>query len=243
MITQTIIRFKNDTPLDHNMSSLMQGLIMEKVSPSFADKEHISAIRSYSQYLIKQDETWSWIINTLTDEAKENITDKFSSQDILFLKSKNIHIAIEDIIFKNTSFNELFENNYYLEKRLPPYVNLTFITPTAFKSGGVYINYPTERLLLASMINKYNALSDVTKLGDDDLAEKISESVRISNYNLRSTYFHLEGVRIPAFLGQVTLKIRGGTNMISSVHMLTEFAQYSGIGIKSAIGMGAVKKR
>ena len=242
MITQLRIDFCNDTELNYNMSSLMQGIIMENVSPEFAEKEHISEIRSYSQYLTNRDGAWTWVINTLTDEAKKNIIDRISRTEKFYIKNKDMYLSAESTEIKTTNFDELFEGNYYLDEKQPRYVRMAFITPTAFKSSGAYINYPTVKLLLASMINKYNALSDVTELGDNDLAEKLAECVSISNYNLHSTVFHLEGVKIPAFLGHVTLRVNGSKNMISTVNMLAEFAQYSGIGIKSAIGMGAVLK-
>ncbi|MBR1738097.1 MAG: CRISPR-associated endoribonuclease Cas6 [Firmicutes bacterium] len=242
MITQLKIGFSNDTVLNYNMSSLMQGIIMENVSPEFAEKEHISETRSYSQYLTKQDGSWTWVINTLTDEAKENIIDRISGIEKFYIKNKDMYLSAESTEIKTTNFDELFEGNYYLDEKQPRYVRIDFITPTAFKSSGSYINYPTVKLLLASMINKYNALSDVTEFGDSDLAEKLAKCVDISNYNLRSTVFHLEGVKIPSFLGHVTLRVNGSKNMISTINMLTEFAQYSGIGIKSAIGMGAVIK-
>ena len=242
MITQLKIGFSKNAVLNYNMSSLMQGIIMENVSPEFAEKEHISEIRSYSQYLTKRDGAWQWVINALTDEAKENIIDRISETKKFYIKNKDMYLSAENTEIKTTSFDELFEGNYYLDEKQPRYVRMNFITPAAFKSSGAYINYPTVKLLLASMINKYNALSDVTELGGSDLAEKLAENVDISNYNLRSTVFHLERVKIPAFLGNVTLRVNGSKNMISTVNMLAEFAQYSGIGIKSAIGMGAVLK-
>ncbi len=240
MITQAKIHLNTDAQLNTNMSSLMQGVIMENASPQFAEKEHISAIRSYSQYLTHDSEEPIWVINALNDDAKENIIDRICGLKSIYIRNRDIVLLPKTVEIKTTSFDELFEANYYTDVQKPRYIRLEFITPTAFKSEGMYINYPTVRLLLSSMINKYDALSDITKLSDENLLEQLEKSVSIANYNLHSTLFHLEGVKIPSFMGRVTLKVNGGKNMVSMINMLAEFAQYTGIGIKSAIGMGAV---
>lgn len=242
MIAQVKIYFSKNAELNYNMSSLMQGIIMENVTPEFAEREHISGIRTYSQYLTRENDTWVWVINTLGNAAKENIIDRITDIKKYYIKNKDMYITAENVNVKITSFDELFQKNYFAGEKQTQYVSMGLITPTAFKSDDMYINYPTVKLLLTSMINKYNALSDVTKL-DDDLSERLAKKIYIANYNLRSTLFCLEGVKIPSFWGRITLKVNGGKSMISLINMLTEFAQYSGIGIKSAMGMGAVIKR
>jgi CRISPR/Cas system endoribonuclease Cas6 (RAMP superfamily) len=53
--------------------------------------------------------------------------------------------------------------------------------------------------------------------------------------------FALEGTRIQAFRGSYTLAFKGNLMSRKIMCMLGEFAQYSGIGIKTALGMGATK--
>lgn len=75
----------------------------------------------------------------------------------------------------------------------------------------------------------------------EQLLETIGEQVEISSYRLHSTLFSLEGVRIPAFMGTVTLRLFGNQTFRSYIHMLCDYANYSGIGIKTALGMGHVR--
>ena len=51
----------------------------------------------------------------------------------------------------------------------------------------------------------------------------------------------MEGIRIPAFLGTVTLKIDGPQQMVNLIHLLLRFGEFSGVGIKCAMGMGAIE--
>ena len=52
--------------------------------------------------------------------------------------------------------------------------------------------------------------------------------------------FHLEGVKIASFMGSITIKIGGPQSLVNLVHLLMYFGEYSGVGIKTAIGMGKI---
>lgn len=242
MITTLKIRLKSENGLNQNMSSLLHGYMVENVNAEFAEKIHISELRTYSQYLKKCNDEWFWVINSLDDYTKENLIDKLTNSDEIYLKNKDIRLEILSYEISRTSFDKLFESNYYSDNNLSRFINFQFTSPTAFKSGGQYINYPDIRMLFSSVIKKYDNASENTSIYDENMFNSLLESVRITDYNLRSCYFHLEGVKIPSFMGRVTIKVNGSKNMVSLVHMLTDFAEYSGIGIKCAIGMGAVSK-
>ena len=57
---------------------------------------------------------------------------------------------------------------------------------------------------------------------------------------LMSTYFHMEGVKIKSFKGKITLKIHGPKQFVNLINLLLRFGEYSGVGIKASIGMGAI---
>ena len=76
---------------------------------------------------------------------------------------------------------------------------------------------------------------------DEDTLETLVQSTVVSRYHLRSATFSLEGVRIPAFMGEMTLRVAGTQTMANFANMLAQFAAYAGIGIKTALGMGAVE--
>ena len=241
MIRQLVTELKS-TQLNRNMSSILQGIIMENVTTEYAEKAHVSVIRNYSQY-IRQDKEgrWFWTISTLDDEAGKNIIDNISKLNEIELKSKEMVVPLENMQIFTTSFDELFEKHYYGDKKPSRYVDISFLTPTAFKSDGKYVNIPSVRLIVSSLMSKYDAISTETTLAGEDSLEKITEEIEINKYNLRSCQFQLEGTRIPAFFGNVVLYVRGNSNLASMINMLADFGSYSGIGIKSAIGMGAIK--
>ena len=75
----------------------------------------------------------------------------------------------------------------------------------------------------------------------EDTLEQLTNSTEIVDYNLRSLRFGLEGVRIPSFLGKIRIRIHGSQTMINFANLLFHFGNYSGIGIKTALGMGSVR--
>lgn len=76
---------------------------------------------------------------------------------------------------------------------------------------------------------------------DEETLEQLCENSRVIRYDLKSVPFHLEGIKIPAFIGKITIKLTGTQTLANFAHLLLQFGTYSGIGIKTAIGMGAVK--
>lgn len=233
----------NNTDLNVNMSSLLQGFIMEIVNPDFAEKEHISGLRSYNQYLSKNDKNqWIWTINTFNEYAKENIIDKIINLDKIYLKKKDIFIEISSYEISQINFDELFEKYYFNAEKSSKYIDIEFLTPTAFKSNGEYINYPNINLFFSSIINKYDKSSDTTSIYEENMLNKLTEATSIVNYNLKTKRFYLENIKINGFIGKLTIKITGSKNITNLINMLIDFAQYSGVGIKCAIGMGALAK-
>ena len=76
---------------------------------------------------------------------------------------------------------------------------------------------------------------------DEDVLEELVKNSTIVNYKLNSTYFQMEGIRIPSFRGKIGIKISGTDTIAKYARFLAEFGEYSGVGIKTAMGMGAVK--
>ncbi|MGN1317642.1 MAG: CRISPR-associated endoribonuclease Cas6 [Lachnospirales bacterium] len=225
-----------------NIGSLLHGYIMENIDVNFAEKMHISEIRPFSQSFSKNySGKWIWNVNTLNDEAGKNIIDMLMEKDSIYLKHKDLNINIVNKYVHSTSFDELFEKNC-LTENVNRYINFNLISPTAFKSKGRYINYPDLRMIFMSIIKKYDKNSEHTQIFDDELIEELNSSIEIVRYNLKSTYFSLEGIKIPSFWGSITIKANCNPVTVKLVNMLIDFAQYSGVGIKNALGMGGLIK-
>lgn len=121
------------------------------------------------------------------------------------------------------------------------YITVNFATPTAFKTNGIYLFYPDLRLLFHSLLMKYNFIFEGNQHVDNDLLEQFCNKTDIVNYNLRSYHYPIHNIYIPAFIGRITLHCYGNQTLTNYVNMLLHFGEYSGVGVKTAMGMGHIE--
>ncbi|MEG2454745.1 MAG: CRISPR system precrRNA processing endoribonuclease RAMP protein Cas6 [Oscillospiraceae bacterium] len=128
-----------------------------------------------------------------------------------------------------------------MEKAVRPRVGLLFETPTAFKTAGTYNILPSTRLILQSALLKWNAIfTDCPIDCDSGGLEAMAEGLHCRSMALQSQNYAFKGATIPGFTGVLVLE-----NKLSGFHRtltnaLLELTPYSGIGIKTTLGMGGV---
>ena len=103
------------------------------------------------------------------------------------------------------------------------------------------MNYPSIRWIFQSLMNKHDFVDGENQLYDEEVLETLEQKCYISQYRLRSTFFSIEGVRIPSFLGSITICVKGNQSIVNLVNYLLMFGEYSGVGIKASMGMGAIQ--
>lgn len=130
----------------------------------------------------------------------------------------------------------------FYQKEYSRYMDLEFLTPTAFKSNGRYVIIPEIKYIFQSLMNKYSAASAEMDMYDEDTLEQLVQNSSIIQYKLRSVYFPMEGIKIPSFKGELGIKVNGTATMAKYARLLIRFGEYSGIGIKTAMGMGGIKR-
>ncbi len=231
---------KSEVYLSHHNSSLFQGVIMEQISEEYAEKMHLSEIRPYSQYLRFEKDKILWIICTVQEEAYHKLILPLMQENFseVYLRHNAQHLAIQSKTLEQESMEHLLSRTFFAE--CPRFAEIQFITPCAFKTQGRYLFYPTIRHIFQSLINKFDAGAHDFTVYTPELLSDLENNISIVSYQLRSTNFQMEGIKVPSFLGRITLKIQGPMQLVNLVHMLLNYGAYCGVGIKSAIGMGAI---
>ncbi len=240
MLSKLRMKLEKNELIDINSGSLFQGIIMENISPEYAEELHEGGLNPYSQSLIINKDELIWEISTLTEEAAENILKPLLSEDFNFvnIKYKGLELKIEEKELQTISREEFVDETYFGEAN--PYITVRFSSPTAFKTDGKYQFYPTVQHFFNSLIKKYDKFSDESEIMSEELMNDILKHVSIVKYNLRSTFFYLENARIPAFTGILTFKASGPKLFINLMNILAAFGEYSGVGIKTSMGMGRI---
>jgi len=121
-------------------------------------------------------------------------------------------------------------------------VTFHFASPTSFKSQGMNVPVPMPGLVFGSLVERWNAFSPVTL--SPEMRQFGQEVVAISRYKLESRPVKQKnGALRMGGVGEVTYTALGGDRYWYGVmQMLADFAQYSGVGVQTASGMGQCRR-
>lgn len=240
MVTRCEIKLKCKKDLSVQMGPMFHGALMELLSVDYANELHQSKLHPYAQHLERRGDEWYWIVCCLNREASEQIVN-ITLKNICSLEIKKIgcRIELEEKKILSISHRELMDRFYSSDSSR--YIRMQFITPSAFKQQGRYIFCPDIRCIYQSLMNKYDAAVREENMIDEDTLEELTEHTEIVSYNLKSTRYQIGEVKIPSYIGKMTVRINGSQTMADFANLLATFGTYSGVGIKSALGMGAVR--
>ena len=240
MITKWDYPIHSEQELSFQMASLFHGAFMEMLSEEYAAMLHQSQLHPYAQHLERRNGQWHWILTALNDEMTKAAEEALKDIESFTLKKKEICVRLSTPEIKVVENKEL--TDLFYRGTTPRTHFLEFITPTAFKRQGQYLFYPDIFCLFQSLMMRYDAIFD-NGFYDPDSLEELVNHTSIHQYQLRSTVFSLEGVKIPAYLGTIALRVKGTNTMADFANLLLQFGEYSGVGIKTSIGMGAYKRK
>lgn len=241
MLAKLEILISSEDSISYNMASLFHGALMACLDTKYVDYLHNCNINPYSQHIENRENDWYWIISTLTKEAYQKIIcDSFMDITGIRLEKKGIDIKFESKILHVNEKDSLIKNFYTGE--YDNYINIEFKTTTSFKKNGEFINFPDVRCIYQSLMNKYDCSNSSEVMFSEETLKQLHESTKIVQYDLRSSLFHMEGIKIPGFLGKIKLRICGPRTITNFANILFEFGEYSGIGAKTSMGMGAMTK-
>lgn len=230
-------------PQIYSAGPFLQGALMERLDSSYVAYLHQQAFNPYSLHCWIDNNTsvLIWRINALTDEAIEQIIEPMQKLDSLYLKRFDKTFEVTD---KNQETLPLKSLTDLTHEPGPSRVKVQFLSPTAFKSTGMYIFMPTVRLVFQNLFMRYEQLYEGDKEVDPDTIDYLDRNIKLVSYNLHSHYFShvMQGNRrIPAFMGSVDFNIGGSKPLGGLARMLLTFGNYAGIGIKTAMGMGGAR--
>lgn len=242
MLSKLRIILNGTDRLNVNQSSCLHGFMMENMDPHYAKKLHEDGFKPYSQGVYFDDKGFYWEVCTLTKEAYSNIIQPLKEIQTIRLRKANTSYDVlameETVINKKDFFPELL-----FQSRAGNVFTIQFLTPTAFKSEGKYVNLPSVRHIFQSVLLKLDATSEDYQYFSKDLLLDLEGVINFHKYRLQSSNFHLESQKVPAFKGEISFRVNGPQQIKNLCQLLFTFAQFSGIGIKCGLGMGKVRMK
>ena len=96
-------------------------------------------------------------------------------------------------------------------------------------------------LIVQSLLMRWGRFCPHVRMEEEDLAAQLAAGCQIRQYALHTATFSVDGHPLRGFRGSLTIGFTGTDSVRRILGMLMSFASYAGIGIKTALGMGAVE--
>lgn len=229
MITRYYLKL-NET-LQPSAAYLLYAALLEHTPKAFGDWVHECAVTPVSQYISAD----QWCVSLLGERCEDVLEPVLEQLDSLTLHKQNKTI---EIIGRSVQYVRSVEE--LLSSALPSKLTLYLKTATAFKSKGAYQLLPTQRLLVQSLISKWNGcLGDVCPIEDDgEGLDALAEGLVYHAIHLDSARFPIKQTLVPGATGKLQAQNRLDGFHKQLMDALLTFGTFSGVGIKTALGMG-----
>lgn len=117
-------------------------------------------------------------------------------------------------------------------------LSFQFATPVAFRQGKYDTALPTRESVFNSLLSRWNKYSGM------DFSELSLESIFPNYFNIQTEIVEDSRSRFIGCVGEISYKIMGEVEplTIQQMNALADFALYCGIGRKTTMGMGMVRR-
>ncbi len=234
MITQYKFKLAASTELIlSNLAYRLYAWLLDRLSSEEAEKFHAPETSRLNQYISRD----IWTVNLLGETAANAVGE-------ILEKVSEIELDVFTLRLNKLSCETIQGAESLLllgQKRTQNLTGLSFRSPTSFKSGGRYMIYPREELLIQSLVNRWNECFPEYTLSDEEALAELQSGIHIVDYRLRTCRYRLKGVSIPAFVGDISLEARLPIVLRDVWNSLLCFSEYRGVGIKTTLGMGGAE--
>lgn len=224
----------------HNLGSVLQGVLMEQLNTETASVLHQHRYNPLKQRLYFEDDKAIWEIVSLEEKLSNELLTILPQLTTIHIKKHQQQVPIKGLSIQKTQLSEFIKSA--MEGETKRFIKLKILTPTSFKINGDYTIFPDVRMMLRSAMLTFDYFSQDTKIYDHEMLDFLEENIHIVDYQLKSTRFELERVKIPSFKGSLTLRVDGSEHIRKLINLILTYGELSGIGIKTSIGMGCIKR-
>jgi CRISPR-associated endoribonuclease Cas6 len=117
-------------------------------------------------------------------------------------------------------------------------ISLTFCTPTTFRQQQYDSALPTKDSVFGSLINRWNKYSHV------EFSPDLIQPIFPSYFEIKTSIATDKRSKFIGCIGNISYRIFGEVEplVIKQINALADFALYSGVGRKTPMGMGMVRR-
>lgn len=231
----------DDQALNQSMAYQLYGALIKSMNTEFAELLHSQNTSPIAQSLVKDSTKGKalWILNLFGENAIKEVGSVLESCEQFYISPHKLLVKVDHI----DSLDKILWSDIICqahEANQKKYWKMHFNTTTSFKSNNEYMIFPTSVHIINSLINKWNNLSPEYIIEDEYVANALAKGCRITSYHARSNIFTMKGTVIPGFEGYVDITPKLSVPLLEIFKLLMIFSNYSGLGIKTSLGMGNV---
>lgn len=213
--------------------------LLQQAPAGFAGQVHQDLVTPVSQYLAAGPQGLCWVVTLFGPQSHAALGGLLAGAGQLCLQKGPAFAVARRQVHTLPSLDALLKAGEASGAQHRLWVR----TPAAFKSKGAYQCLPTQRLIMQSLVKKWNGCFADCPIEDTDGqgVEALAAGLRCTQFALHSQGYALKGHTIPGFAGELVLQ-----NRLSGFHRtlasaLLIFSGYAGIGVKTALGMGGTE--
>lgn len=236
MIRRFLFHVDSDRLLSPERAYAFYSCLLSLLPEGYAEAMHEQGETPISQCLYSERGQSFWRVQLLNELSNDGFA--ATLQELKTLPVNNGDVFLKLLEDKSLTADELIKKARAIES--DRFFSLRFLSPTAFKQSGRYTVLPDKELILQSLLNKWNVSFPSYPLEDEDAFRMLSDGIRVSDYNLRTTRFALKDTKIPGFIGSLRFDTHLSPPLLDICKILLAFSEYSGVGIKTALGMGGI---
>lgn len=132
------------------------------------------------------------------------------------------------------SYQQIYEQASDIQRQ----IHFRFFTPTAFRISDYDCALPTKELVFNSLLRRWNQFSGIP------FTNEIINPIFPSAFKIETAIVSDHRSKFIGCLGDITFQILGQVEpeMVRQINALADFAFFSGVGRKTPMGMGIVRR-
>lgn len=141
-----------------------------------------------------------------------------------------------------SSVGELTERHLLFDRPPERKIGVEFASPVSFKSYDKHVPIPMPGLVFDSLMRKWNAFAALPL--SDQVKQYAEMMVAVSHFSLHSEIVNLgRNKQVTGGRGSIEYEcMDGDRDWIAALQMLADFAFFSGVGVKTTMGMGMCRR-
>lgn len=253
-----VIYLESEQPLPPWLGRAAQAWLLEGVrraDPALADSLHTGqARRPYTVSAPRGDERGRWLrITSVSAPLSAVLTDSILPGLGGPIRLASAEIAVKSVEVEghpwaeHSDFEALARQAFEAE---PSRLNLEFATPTAFHRDGLVVPLPLPSLIFGSLIHAWDLFSPVPL--PVPVLEFVERYVGIARHRITTRMVQFgDSQQHIGFTGTASFAVirRERTGLSADeyrlraqiLNLLTRFAFYTGVGVRTTVGMGQVR--